>query len=227
MSPLCLQQPPLSGPEVTQENLPSLPSRSKTGEPPLSGPEISQKNLSSHSPGSQRGESACSLLQENLHSVVQKSVRRTLTRWSRIQTGEPPLSLIQKLVSRTSILCSKDNQENLPLSSRSQSGEPLLSHPEVSQENLPSVSFKNLHSLVQKSVRKTSHLSRPKVSLENLPSLIQKSVRRISPLSHPDCGQQNLPSLVQKSIWRTSPLLSRSQSGEPPVSLNQELPLSG
>ena len=106
----------------------------------------------------------------------------------------------------------------LSLSSKVKTGEPALSAPETSQEylrsllpeasqeNRPSLSFKNIHSLIQKSVRKTFPLSRPKFSQEKLPCLIQRSVRT-SPLSHPEVSQQNLP-----------PLSSRSRSREPPLS---------
>ena len=125
--------------------------------------------------------------QQNLPSLIQKSVRRTSpvshsrtsTLWSRSQSEKPSLSLVQNSVKRTSPLSSRSHSE-LPLSpirklvsrvstpwSRSQSREPPLS-------------------LSRKLVGRTSTLSRPKVRQKNLPSLIHMSVRT-SPFS---CGSQ-------------------------------------
>ena len=145
--------------------------------------------------------------QQNLPSLVQKSVRRTSpvshsrtsTLWSRSQSEKPSLSLVQNSVKRTSPLSSRSHSE-LPLSpirklvsrvstpwSRSQSREPPpLSHQEVGWENL--------HSLVQKSVRRTSTLSRPKVRQKNLPSLIHMSVRTSPFSSGSQCGDSRLSS---------------------------------
>ena len=156
--------------------------------------------------------------QQNLPSLVQKSVRRTSpvshsrtsTLWSRSQSEKPSLSLVQNSVKRTSPLSSRSHSE-LPLSpiqklvsrtstpwSRSQSREPPLS-------------------LIRKSVGRTSTLSSRSQSGKP-PLSLSKSKTGEPPLSHPYVSQ-NLPfssigveilgSLVQKTVRRTPPLSRR------------------
>ena len=192
----------------------------------MSGPEISQENLPSLLPGNQSRESPLSLLQKNLPSLIQKSVSRTSPLSSRSQSGEPPISLIQKsfrepplsLVQGTPLSGPEVSKKNLPsLSSKSHSGEtPLLSK---SQSGEPPLC------LIRKMVSRTSPLSARSpsgathlslslsktlalsLSLSGRHSgLITLSLVQESPLSATEVSVENLPSLS-----------SKVKTGEPPL----------